>query len=306
MAASTQTAATPSSMTTGDLALYVLVVLVWGTSWIGMRWQVGVVEPEVSALWRFALACPIMFAWALARGQSLAFPPALHLRFAAMGVFMFSTNLILFYNGSLMVATGLMAVVFSLASVFNAVLGAMFIGQRVEARMLGAGLVGVAGVALMFAPEISGTTLNDRALWGLVISAAATLSFCSGTIVSAAVLQRGIPVLSSSAWGMGYGSAFLLAIALLRGSPLIVEWNFQYLATLAWLAIVASVLAFSAYLTLMGRIGAARTGYSTVLFPVVALGVSTVIEGYRWTPLAVLGLGLVIAGNVMMLRRARR
>ncbi len=306
MAASSGAAAPARTMTSADLALYALVVLVWGTSWIGMRWQVGVVEPEVSALWRFALACPIMFAWALARGQSLAFPPALHARFAAMGVFMFSTNLILFYNGSLMVATGLMAVVFSLASVFNAVLGAVFIGQRLEARMLGAGLVGVAGVALMFAPEISGTTLNDRALLGLVISAAATLSFCSGTIVSAAVQQRGIPVLSSSAWGMAYGSAFLLVFSLVRGSPLIVDWTPLYLGTLAWLAVVASVMAFAAYLTLMGRIGAARTGYSTVLFPVVALAVSTVIEGYRWTPLAVLGLALVIAGNVMMLRGSRR
>ena len=291
------------TMTTGDVALYALVVFVWGTSWIGMRWQVGVVEPEVSALWRFASAAPLMFAWAIARGQRLAFPLAMHARFAAMGLFMFSTNLILFYNGSLIVTTGLMAVVFSLASLFNAFLAVPFLGQRLEPRLLIAGVVGTLGVALMFAPEIGRTSMDGRALLGLVISAVATLSFCSGTIVSAAVQKRGIPVLASSAWGMLYGSLFLFAYALLRGSPFIVEWNVRYLATLAWLSVVASVIAFAAYLTLMGRIGASRTGYSTVLFPVIALAVSTVIEGYQWTAWAVAGLVLVAAGNLMALRR---
>ncbi len=292
-------------MTTGDLALYALVVLVWGTSWIGMRWQVGVVAPEVSVLWRFALAFPLMFAWAAAAGQNLAFPPAMHLRFAAMGVLMFSTNLILFYNGSRFITTGLMAVVFSLASVFNVVLGAIFLGQRFDPRLLVAGAIGFSGVCLMFAPEVLQQDLDGRAAAGLALSLGATLSFCAGNIVSAAVQRRGIPVLSSTAWGMLYGAAFLLAISLVRGQPLIVEWNFRYLGSLLWLAVVASVIAFTAFLTLVGRTGAARAGYMTILFPVVALVVSTFAEGYRWTPFAVAGLVLVVAGNVMMLRGRR-
>ena len=237
-------------MSTSDLALYALVVFVWGTSWIGMRWQVGVVAPEVSVLWRFALAFPLMFLWALLAGQRLSFGRDMHIRFAAMGALMFSTNLILFYNGSRFISTGLMAVVFSLASIFNVVLGAIFMGQGIERRLVGAGVVGVSGVALMFAPEILGRTLDSRALTGLAISLAATLSFCSGSIVSADVQRRGGPVLSSTAWGMFYGAAFLLVFVLLRGEPLIVEWNFRYLGSLIWLAVVASVIAFTAFLTL--------------------------------------------------------
>ncbi len=292
-------------MSTPDLALYALVVFVWGTSWIGMRWQVGVVAPEVSVLWRFALAFPLMFAWAAIAGQRMRHPLSSHVYFAAMGATMFSLNLVLFYTASLYVATGLMAVVFSLASIFNLVLSAIFIGQTIRLRMVLAGIVGLTGVALMFAPEITAQELSGRALIGLGISMLATLCFCSGNIVSAAAQRRGIPVLPGTAWGMLYGTGILAVIAIARGHPLIIEWNFRYIASLLWLAIVASVIAFTAFLTLIGRTSAARAGYMTILFPVVALVVSTFVEGYRWTPLAVLGLTLVIAGNVTVLRGAR-
>lgn len=294
-----------AAMSSSDLALYALVVFVWGTSWIGMRWQVGVVAPEVSVLWRFALAFPLMFAWAAIAGQRLRYPLSAHVYFAAMGATMFSLNLVLFYTASLYVATGLMAVVFSLASIFNLVLGAIFIGQPIRMRMVLASVVGLAGVAAMFAPEIMAHELSGRALIGLGISLLATLCFCSGNIVSAAAQRRGIPVLPGTAWGMLYGTGILAVIAIARGHPLIIEWSFRYIASLLWLAVVASVVAFTAFLTLIGRTSAARAGYMTILFPVVALVVSTFLEGYRWTPLAAFGLVLVIAGNMSVLRSAR-
>lgn len=288
-----------------DIALYVIVVLVWGTSWLGMRWQVGVVAPEVSVLWRFSIAFPLMFLWAALAGQPLRHSLSAHRYFAAMGLTMFSMNLVLFYTASFYIPTGLMAVVFSIASIFNLVLAAIFMGQRISLRMVAAGFVGIAGVGLMFAPEIARQQLDTGALTGLAISTVATLCFCSGNIVSAAAQRRGIPVLSGTAWGMLYGAGFLLVLALARGQPLIIEWNFRYLASLMWLAIVASVIAFTAFLTLVGRTGAARAGYMTVLFPVVALAASTFVEGYRWSALAVAGLALVIGGNIAVLRSGR-
>lgn len=294
-----------AAMSTTDIALYVIVVLVWGSSWLGMRWQVGVVAPEVSVLWRFSIAFPLMFAWAALAGQPLGHAASSHVYFAAMGATMFSMNLVLFYTASFYIPTGLMAVVFSLASIFNLVLASVFMGQPIRLRMIVAGLIGISGVGLMFAPEISMQQLDNRALVGLGISLVATLCFCTGNIVSAAAQRRGIPVLAGTAWGMLYGAGILLVLALLRGHPLIVEWNFRYFASLLWLAVVASVIAFSAFLTLVGRTGAARAGYMTVLFPVVALAASTFVEGYRWTTLAVAGLALVIFGNVYVLRSGR-
>lgn len=293
----------PAPLSSLDLALYVIVVLVWGTSWLGMGMQVGVVAPEVSVLWRFVLACPIMFGWAWLAGQRLAFDGRAHLRFAAMGVTMFSTNLILFYHASLSVPTGLMAVVFSLASIFNAGLGAIFLGARLERSVLLAAAVGVAGVGLMFAPEIMSHELDRAALIGLLQCVGATACFCIGNIVSAASQRQRLPVLSSTAWGMLYGVAILTAVSLAQGNAFIIDPTAKYLAALVWLAIVASVVAFAAFLTLVGRVGAARAGYMTILFPVVALMVSTVFEGYRWTALSALGLVLVLAGNLMVLRR---
>ena len=286
-----------------DLALYALVVMVWGTSWLGMRLQVGVVAPEVSVLWRFALACPIMFAWARLAGQSLGFPWSAHVRFAAMGLTMFSTNLILFYYASLAIPSGLMAVVFSLAAIFNAGFGAIFLGTRLDRSLLLAAIVGISGVALMFAPEIISHELDARALLGLVECVAATASFCLGNIISASSQRLRLPVLSSTAWGMLYGVLALSVLSLVRGNAFTIEPTATYLAALVWLAIVASVVAFAAFLTLVGRVGAARAGYMTILFPVVALLASTLFEGYRWTPLAGLGLALVLTGNLMVLRR---
>jgi drug/metabolite transporter (DMT)-like permease len=294
----------PSSL--ANLALFALVVLVWGTSWIGIRWQVGVVAPEVSVLWRFVIACPLMFAWCFAAGERLAFPLPAHVSFAGMGATMFSLNLIMFYNAGLLIPTGLLAVVFSLASIFNLVLSVVFFGQRIHVQLVLGSVAGVTGVALMFAPEILSHELDRSALIGLATSIAATLCFCSGNIVSAATQGRGIPVLSSMAWSMLYGVIILLVFSLARGQPLIVEWSLRYMGSLVWLAVVASVIAFAAFLTLIGRTSAAQAGYMTVLFPVVALAVSTVLEGYRWIPLAILGLVLVIAGNVMVLWGSRR
>ena len=211
-------------MTPFDLGLYVLVVLVWGTSWIGMSSQVGVVAPEVSVLWRFVIAFPIMFTWAWAAGRRLRFTGDEHVYFVGMGATMFSFNLIGFYYASLFIPSGLMAVVFSVASIFNLVLSAIFFGQPIHARLVGWGAVGVSGVGLMFAPEILAHEIDRQALTGLMLCVGATLCFCSGNIISAATQKRGIPVLSSTAWGMLYGTGMLLVFALVRSQPLILEW----------------------------------------------------------------------------------
>lgn len=307
MTDTTQRLATAGTASLGatDLALYAVTVFVWGTSWIALRMQLGVVAPEVSLVWRFAIAVVIMFAWVGVRNGRLAFPLADHLRFAGLGALIFSTNFVLFYYGGLTVPSGLLAVVFSLASVVNLFLGVVFLGQRLDGRIVLGGVAGALGVGAMFAPQILGTGFDHAGLVGLGLCVLGTLSFCLGNMVAAASQRRGVPVLSANAWGMAYGVLFLALLSLVRGHAFIVEPTVVYLGSLVWLAVTASVIAFACYLTLLSRIGAARAGYTTVLFPVVALALSTVFEGYRWTPLAVAGLVLVLAGNVLVLRRPR-
>jgi drug/metabolite transporter (DMT)-like permease len=246
-----------------------------------------------------------MTLWAVLSGESLRFGARHHARFAGMGLTLFSTNFLCFYYSGQTIPSGLLAVVFSLASVVNLALGRLAFGQRVEGRAALAGLVGVAGVALMFWPQLAGQTVDARAGIGLALALGGTVSFCIGNQLSAASQRNGVPVIAGAAWGMIYGTGFLVLFVLLRGVPILVEWTPRYLLSLLWLGAAASVVGFVCYLTLVGRIGAARAGYTTVLFPVVALGVSTIFEGYHWTAVAVAGLALVIAGNVLLLSGRR-
>jgi drug/metabolite transporter (DMT)-like permease len=285
------------------LGLYAATVFLWGVSWIGIRAQLGVVAPEMSVLWRFLLAAVLMWAWVLATGHRVRFPLADHLRFAAVGCCLFSFNFISFYYGGLSVPSALLSVVFSLASVFNLGLGFVIFRQKVEPRVALGGVIGVAGIVFLFWPEITGAGFNAAALKGLGLCVMGTLFFCSGNMISTVVQRRGAPLLSATAWAMTYGCAVLLALNLMRGNAFIIEPTVKYIGSLLYLSIGASVLAFMSYLTLLRRLGAARAGYATVLFPIVALTVSTLLEGYVWTPLAVIGVVLALAGNVLVLRR---
>ncbi len=304
------TTAAPAAVASGegrfgayDAILYAVTVFGWSTSWIAMKAQVGVVAPEVSLLWRFLIAAATMWIWVGLRGDRLRYPLREQLGFAGLGAFLFSTNFALFYSGAMNLPSGLLSVVFSLASIGNLALGVVLFRQKLSGRVLIGGLLGFAGVAAMFSDKILGTGFSPSALTGLGLCVAGTTCFCIGNQISGAVQRRGIPVLVASAWGMSWACVFLAAAAVVRGSAFEFLPTLSYTVSLLWLAIVSSVAAFWAYLTLLGRIGAARAGYSTVMFPVFALLISTAFEGYQWTPAAFVGLVLVLGGNLFVLRR---
>jgi len=148
--------------------------------------------------------------------------------------------------------------------------------------------------------------LDTGALAGLMLSLAGTVSFCVGNMLSLAAQRKGLPLFATIGWSMLYGVALMAAFAALRGDRFTVEWSVPYLGGLVYLSVLGSVLAFGVYFTLLGRIGAARAGYSTVMYPVIALAVSTFAEGYRWSLIAVLGLAAVLAGNLLVLRTPRK
>jgi drug/metabolite transporter (DMT)-like permease len=292
-----------ASLTARDLGLYAVTVFVWSTSWIALKGQLGLVSPEVSTLWRFVVAAGLMWLWVVAARQPLAFGLGDHLTMAALGVLLFSSNFTLFVYGAQYLPSGLLAVVFSLASILNLLLGALLLGQEIERRVAAGGMLGAAGIGLLYWPQIARAGFDANALVGLGFCVGGTLSFCLGNMVSTVIQRRGLPLLSASAWGMTYGALWLTLVSLARGQPFIIEWSGRWLASTLYLALFASVIAFACYLTLLRRIGAARAGYATVLFPVGALAISTFAEDYRWTTLAVIGVALALAGNVLVLRR---
>ncbi|MGB0809826.1 MAG: DMT family transporter [Candidatus Puniceispirillaceae bacterium] len=286
-------------MSPRDYLLYACVIFGWSTSWLPLKGQVGFVAPEVSVLWRFIIAAALCFLIARLQGLKLAFPARLHLRFAALGLMLFSTNFTLFYYASPHLASGLLAVVFSTASLLNILMLACLSRSAPPPRQLLASVIGLGGIVLIFLPELR---LSAAALPALLLCVAGTLFFCAGNLVSALLQKQNVPVMSANSWGMVYGCGVLSLYALVLGNPFIIDGGPAYLTGLVWLAVFSSVVAFACYLTLVGRIGAGRAGYATVIFPVFALLISTVFEGYSWTVLSAAGIGLVLAGNLLMLR----
>jgi drug/metabolite transporter (DMT)-like permease len=296
--------ATRSALSTGDLGLFAGTVLMWSTTWLALKFQLGVVDPQVSIVWRFAIAAPLMFLVCKIAGAPIAFPLREHLRFAALGLFLYSTNFILFYNAGHYVVSGLIAVIFSLASLTNIALAAIFLGDPVRPRVALGAVVGLAGITLMFWHELDGGA-GTGPLIGLGLGFLGCLSFSAGNILATKTKLDGIPVLSTNAWGVTYGIAINVIVALFAGSAFIIEPTARYVLALLWLAIPGSVLAFWMYVSLLGRIGPDRAGYTAILAPVFALLLSTFVEDYRWSVLAIVGLALVAVGNVLVLTGKR-
>ncbi len=288
-----------------DYVLFTVSVLSWSASWYALKLQVGVVPVQVSIFWRYVLAAAVMIVWALLARAPMRFSLSTHVSFILMGGLMFCINFALFYYASAYLASGLLSVIFSLAAVFNIIIAMVFLGLRPGTNILFGALLGFIGIALMFWPEIAGQTFNRGALFGVGLCIAGTLSFCTGNLISASLQRRKISVLSASTWGMTYGAVLSAVIALLNGDEFIIDWSASYLASLVFLAVVSSVIAFAAYLTLLGRIGSDRAGYATVMFPVIALLISAVLEDYQMGALAIGGLVLVMIGNVFVLGSAK-
>ncbi|MDR7271020.1 drug/metabolite transporter (DMT)-like permease [Pelomonas saccharophila] len=280
--------------------LYLLVVLIWGTTWIALKWQLGPVPIALSIAYRFGLAAIVLFAW-LAWRRQLVVPRGKALTWVlAQGLCLFCLNFVCFLNASQTVASGLVAVVFSSAALWNALLARVVHGRAIAPQVLAGGALGLAGLMLLFWPEIRG---GHASAAGLAWALGGTLCFSTGNLLSAALQGQGLKPVQTNAWGMAVGTSLLTAYALLAGVPFVFDASARYVGALLYLAIPGSVIGFTAYLTLVGRLGPERAAYSTVLFPVVALNVSAWVEGYQWTAPALVGLLLVMAGNVLVFRK---
>ena len=290
---------------TSTPGLYLSAVLIWGSTWFAIKFQLGVVAPEVSLVYRFGLAALILLLFCLATGRSLAYSWREHGFIALQGLFLFSTNYLIFYWATGLLTSGIVALLFSTVILMNIVNGALFRREPMRPRVMAGASVGIVGIAAIFWSEVSGISDNADAWRGLWMCLLATWFASLGNIVSARNQQHRIPVIQTNAWGMAYGALIMLVYALFSGVPFDYDPAFAYSVSLLYLAVFGSILAFGCYLTLVGRIGADRAAYAAVLFPVIALGLSTLFEDYQWTLRAVCGFALVLLGNYIVLSRAR-
>lgn len=294
-----------TTTTVNNPALYIATVLIWGSTWLAIEFQLGVVAPVVSVFYRYAIAASLLFAWCLLRGRSLRFGPAAHGRFMLLGLTLFSVNYLFAYHAQEWITSALAAILFSTMLWLNMINARLFFGTRSGARVVTGSLIGIAGIVVLFYPEVRYLTWTDMTLFGAGLALLGAFISSLGNMVSQSAQHRGLPVITSNAWGMGYGALFTGLTAVAEGTEFAFDASAGYVVSLLYLAVFGSALAFGAYLTLLGRIGAHRAGYAMVMFPVVALVLSILFEGLQITPHLLAGVGLVMLGNVFVLQGRR-
>jgi drug/metabolite transporter (DMT)-like permease len=282
--------------------LYLLSILIWGSTWFVITFQLNV-APELSVAYRFFLAAGLLFAYIKLRKLNLRFTLREHFFIAAAGLLLFSANYILVYYSEVFINSGLVAVLFSSVTIMNVLFSALFLKTPLRAPVVLGSAIGILGIAVIFWPGLAGIHTESNFVLGLVMVIASALSASLGNIMSARNQKAGLPVIQTNMYGMFYGATVTFLFALLRGAPLTFDPSFNYVASLLYLALFGSVIAFGAYLTLLGRIGPDRAGYIGVAIPVVAILLSVSFENLSLEPLQLVGISLVILGNAFVLRQ---
>jgi drug/metabolite transporter (DMT)-like permease len=285
-----------------NFLLYVITVLVWGSTWFAIEFQLGVVAPEVSIVYRYAGASILLFAWSRFRGLNLAFGLRQHGWFVLLGLLLFGLNYILAYRAQIYITSALTAIAFSTIVWMNILNARIFFGVTAVPGVLFGSLLGVAGIITLFLPQIGALTMTDTVLYGSVLAVLGAVLASFGNMVSQGAQKRNLPIIQSNAWGMFYGAILTGIIAIGEGHPFVFELSVGYITSLAYLTVFGSIVAFGAYLTLLGRIGAHRAGYAMVTFPVIALILSMLFEDLKLDTTIAVGTVLVLAGNIFVLR----
>ncbi len=289
-------------MTPRVVIQFAVVSLIWGSTWLVITAQLGVVPPSWSVAYRFLLAAVLMLALCLATGKPLRMSGAGHGFALAVGVLQFTGNFNFVYRSEQYLTSGLVAVVFALLVVSNALLARIFLKTRVTARFMLGGALGIAGVLMMFGTDLAAPAANSHVVTGLILVGLGVVSASGANVLQATRLGRSLPIETALAWGIAYGALLDTVLAWSSSGPPVFDWHWRYLAGLVYLAVIATVVAFSAYYSLIRSIGPARAAYTSVVTPVVALSLSMAFEHYRWTALAASGAALALVGLVVALR----
>jgi drug/metabolite transporter (DMT)-like permease len=289
-----------------SLLLFFLPSFIWGTTWLAIKFQLGVVAPEVSVAWRFGLASLLLLGWCAVRAIPLRFTARDHGRLALFGLLLFALNYVLVYRSEQHLTSGLVSVIFALLVFWNLLGARVFFGTPAPRAVLLGAVLGFTGVALLFWPEVRSVRSAAGQGLGVALALIATAVASAGNLYSQRLFSRGIAVVPGTAVAMGYAALAVMAWCAATDVPFAFDARPAYVLSLAYLAVFGSVVAFVSFLTLLHRIGAGRSGYTAAVIPSIAMLASTVFEGYHWTAGAVAGMALVVAGTVFVLRVKER
>ncbi len=298
--------APPHSTRAAILIPFGIVTLIWGSTWLVIRDQIAVVPPSWSVAYRFVVAGIALAIWATMRRESLRLPLPGLVFAMVLGTLQFCLNFNFVYRAEGYITSGLVAVIFALLLVPNALFARIFLGQKLGRQLVAGSAVAMAGIVLLFVHEARVDPAGPgRVMTGIAITLLAILSASSANVMQASRTAARYPMAPVLAVGMLFGAAIDAVLAWALTGPPVIEWRLGYLAGILYLGLFASALAFVLYFTVLRTIGPAKAAYSSVIVPVIAMLLSTVFEGYRWSLLAAAGAVLTGIGLVIALRARR-
>jgi len=296
----------PQSTRLAVLIPFGIVTLIWGSTWIVITDQLGVVPLNWSVTYRFAVGGLTMLAYAAWKRETVRLDRRGWLFVAALALTQFCLNFNFVYRAETYITSGLVAVVFALLLVPNAVFGRIFLGQRLGGQLIVGSIIAMAGVSLLFVHEARSDPHGPQAaLAGIGVALLAVLSASSANVLQGTETARRYPMAPTLGIAMLVGAAMDAAIAWTVAGPPVIELRIGYVLGVLYLGVFASALAFTLYFGVLRIIGPAKAAYSSVLVPVIAMLLSTIFEGYRWSLLAGAGAALAMVGLIIALRARR-
>ncbi|MFC6441626.1 DMT family transporter [Bowmanella sp. JS7-9] len=285
--------------------LFAICTLIWGSTWLVIRLQLGVVDPMVSVLYRFVIAAFLLLVWITLSRRSLRIPRQLHLPVAAGGLALYWLDYTLLYYGEEHLISAVVALMSCLMIYMNVLLRRWFFNKPVRRDVLLGASLGVIGLVLVFRPEFARLSTDSLLIGGILLVIGSNFFASVGNVLNEYVLEHGVPVVQLNFWGMSYAVIAMLLAIWIGGIPLTLPADSDFWLATVYLSVFGTVLAFGAYMKLMQKIGSDRSVFVVLLFPLVALVLSSWFENFQWQWQTLLGIGVILLGNATALGKLR-
>lgn len=290
-------------MNSRNIVLFAICSLIWGTTWFVIKFQIDSTSPVVGVFYRYLLASVMMFAINIFFiKKTLRYPWANHRFFILQGFFNFCLNYILTYVSEKYINSGLVALTFTSLIYFNMFGMKVVFKKSVSKNVFIGAVLGFIGITTLFWKEISNFDAQTFTIYGIIIGIVATFCASIGNMFAYQNHRLKIPVMTFNAYGMLYGAGFSLIIGLLLNENFALPMTSSFLFSLSYLSLFGTVIAFWAYQTLVGTIGADRAAYTSIISPVIAIIISTLFENIAFGMNTFIGIILCFAGNLIALK----
>ena len=279
--------------------LFMVVVLIWGSTWLAITYQFGEVDPTLSVAYRFLIAAVILFSYCKFKKLSLRLPRHIHIKMAGVGLCLYTLDYTLLYQSQQYIISAIVALMSSGMVYINVLLRRVLLKKPIRKEVMIGASVGMFGIGLIFLPEFSKVSANQYLLLGISLALTSFFFASLGNVISERILDHGTPVVQMNFWAMSYGVVFIFTAAIINGAEFSIPSNPNYYYSIFYLSIFGSVLAFGSYMQLVKQMGSDKAAYVVLVYPIIALILSTVFEGYQWHLEAFIGVAIVLLGNAV-------